>query len=77
MTLPNREYAYAKKRTHRPALVALVAAAGVMASLAVLGMSLMLTWQRMNSGYDLSAQILDVLLALLITLLLIRMYRCV
>ena len=45
-----------------------------MASLAVLGMSLMLTWQRMNSGYDLSAQILDVLLALLITLLLIRMY---
>ena len=26
MTLPNREYAYAKKRTHRPALVALVAA---------------------------------------------------
>lgn len=74
MTLPNREYAYTKKRTHRPVLVALVAAAGVLVSLTVLGLSLVLAWQRMHFGYDLNAQLLDLLLALLVTLMLIRLY---
>lgn len=74
MGLPNRDYAYIKKRTNRPASVALVAVAGVLASFAILGISLGLVWQRLRFGYGLGAQALDILLALLVTLLVVWLF---
>ncbi len=74
MSLPEPNYAYKKKRTNRPTSIALVAAAGVLASLSVLGLSLVFVWQRMHMGIGLDAQALDILLALLVTLIIVWLY---